>query len=108
WALCQRLGFEHVLFLDVLLSGLSVLLEFWALAALRIREPGLRRPYRVPGGVAGCVLIGLPPLGLIIITGIRTGRDTVGHWNSLAAALAVIALGPALYGLARLSSRRPA
>jgi len=47
-----------------LLTGLSILLEFAALAALRIREPGLPRPYRVPGGLFGALAIGAPPLAL--------------------------------------------
>ena len=51
----------------MLLTGLSILLEFWALVALRVREPELARPYRVPGGTAGAILIGLPPLALIVV-----------------------------------------
>src|SRR5579863_7075629 len=66
WAVCYPLGFERSLILDVLLTGLSILLEFWALAALRIREPNLARPYRVPGGTIGAIAIGLPPLALMI------------------------------------------
>src|SRR6202008_3968444 len=53
WAVCYPLGFEKNLVLDVLLTGLSILLEFWALVALRIREPNLSRPFPVPGGTAG-------------------------------------------------------
>src|ERR1700720_617557 len=41
WAACFPLGFEKSLLLDVLLTGLSILLEFWALVALRVREPDL-------------------------------------------------------------------
>ena len=62
WALCLGLNFSKLVMLDVLLTGLSILLEFAALVALRIREPELERPYRVPGGVGGAVAIGLPPL----------------------------------------------
>ncbi len=51
WAACFPLGFLRLLILDVLLTGLSIVLEFWALVALRIREPQLARPYRVPGGL---------------------------------------------------------
>jgi amino acid transporter len=46
WAICFPLGFEKSLILDVLLTGLSILLEFWALVALRVREPELARPFR--------------------------------------------------------------
>ena len=87
--------------LDVLLTGLSILLEFWALVALRIREPNLARPYRVPGGTGGAILIGLPPLGLTIAALVRNRSELVGHLNELAIAMAVIAAGFLLYGLSR-------
>ena len=71
WAVCFPLGFERNLILDVLLTGLSIMLEFWALVALRIREPDLARPFRVPGGTAGAIAIGLPPMGLMVATVVR-------------------------------------
>jgi amino acid transporter len=101
WAACYPLGFERNLILDVLLTGLSILLEFWALVALRIREPNLARPYRVPGGTGGAILIGLPPLGLTIAALVRNRSELVGHLNELAIAMAVIAAGFLLYGLSR-------
>src|SRR6202042_381912 len=51
WALCLGLGFERLVTLDILLYGMALLLEFVALVALRIKEPTLRRPFRVPGGM---------------------------------------------------------
>src|SRR5258708_33124838 len=61
WAVCFPLGFEKSLMLDVMLTGWSILLEFWALVALRVREPKLARPFRVPGGMAGAGGLNLPP-----------------------------------------------
>ena len=55
WALCLGLGFERLITIDVLLYGMSLMLEFVALIVLRIKEPGLRRPFKVPGGLAGAV-----------------------------------------------------
>ncbi len=81
WAVCYPLGFERSLFLDVLLTGLSILLEFWALAALRIREPQLARPYRVPGGLVGTIVIGIPPLALMIAAVVRNSRELAGATN---------------------------
>jgi amino acid transporter len=108
WAVCYPLGFERSLLLDVLLTGLSILLEFWALVALRIREPQLARPYRVPGGIAGAVAIGLPPLGLMIVTLVRNGSELVGSTSELAIGAAVIAAGVALYFLSLAISRNKA
>jgi amino acid transporter len=106
WAACYPLGFERSLILDVLLTGLSILLEFWALVALRLREPNLARPYRVPGGIAGAVLIGLPPLGLIIAALVRNGRETIGPASGLTLGIILIAAGIVLYFVARAIGRR--
>jgi amino acid transporter len=65
WALCLGLGFERLVTLDILLYGMSLLLEFVALVALRIKEPTLRRPFRVPGGLAGAILLGVCPALLL-------------------------------------------
>jgi len=75
WAVCYPLGFEKNLVLDVLLTGLSILLEFWALVALRIREPELVRPFRVPGGITGAIVIGLPPLALMVAAVVRNRSE---------------------------------
>jgi amino acid transporter len=72
WALCLGLGFERLVTLDILLYGMSLLLEFVALVALRIKEPTLRRPFRVPGGLPGAILLGVCPallLGFSIVHG---------------------------------------
>jgi amino acid transporter len=101
WAACYPLGFERSLILDVLLTGLSILLEFWALVALRIREPNLARPYRVPGGIAGAVLIGLPPLGLMVAALVRNGGEAIGPASGLTIGLILIAAGIISYFVSR-------
>jgi amino acid transporter len=106
WALCYPLGFERSLILDVLLTGLSILLEFWALALLRVREPGLHRPYRVPGGTIGAVLIGIPPLALIITALVRNSQEAVGATNELVIGAVIVLAGFVMYFLTRLLQRR--
>jgi amino acid transporter len=101
WAICYPLGFERSLLLDVLLTGLSILLEFWALVALRVREPRLARPYRVPGGLAGTVALGLPPLGLMIATLVRNWDELLAGTNQLVVGAGVVAAGAVLYFLTR-------
>lgn len=108
WAACYPLGFERSLILDVLLTGLSIMLEFWALVALRVREPGLARPFRVPGGIAGAVMIGLPPLGLIAVALVRNRSEVIGQTNEMAIAGAIIAAGVVLYFLSRFVGARKA
>ena len=106
WAVCFPLGFEKSLILDVMLTGLSILLEFWALVALRVREPELARPFRVPGGTAGAVAIGVPPLALMIAAFARNRTELVGSTNELVIGIAVIAAGAALYFLSRLFGKK--
>ena len=108
WAVCYPLGFERNLILDVLLTGLSILLEFWALVALRIREPELVRPFRVPGGITGAVVIGLPPLALMAVAVVRNRREFVGDTNGLVIGIVIIAAGVLLYFLSRMVQRRKA
>jgi amino acid transporter len=105
WAACLFLNFERLVIIDVLLTGLSILLEFWALAGLRLREPDLPRPYRVPGGLLGTILIGLPPLALMVAAFVRNRTEAIGRSSSLTVALILIALGPALYFLSRPRTR---
>lgn len=101
WAACLFLNFEHLVIIDVLLTGSSVLLEFWALIALRIREPDLPRPYRVPGGLTGAIVIGLPPLALMAAAFLRNRTESIGGTSSLVVGLVLIALGPLLYFASR-------
>jgi amino acid transporter len=105
WAACLFLNFEHLVIMDVLLTGLSILLEFWALVGLRIREPNLPRPYRVPGGVIGAALLGLPPLALMVAAFLRNRTESIGSTSSLVVGLVLIALGPVFYFISRPSAK---
>ena len=107
WALCLGLNFSKLVMLDVLLTGLSILLEFAALVALRVRQPGLDRPYRVPGGLAGAVAIGLPPLALLILAVIRNDAEPVGPINALQLGGLIVLAGVGCYFVGeRVRTRR--
>ncbi len=97
WAACLGLGFERLVELDVLLFGLSILLEFAALVVLRIREPALPRPFRVPGGLFGAVALGIGPLLLIALTLVRDRQERAGSTGALALGLGLVAAGPVVY-----------
>ena len=97
WALCLGLSFAKLLMLDVLLTGLSILLEFASLVGLRIREPKLARPYRVPGGLAGAVAVGVAPAVLLVLTAVRTEAEPVGPLNALELGAILIGCGVVAY-----------
>jgi amino acid transporter len=105
WAACLPLGFFHLLILDVLLTGLSILLEFAALIGLRIREPNLPRPYRIPGGILATMAISAPPAALLALSVVRNQSEQVGTTNGLMIGTGIILLGVLLY-FASPGSRR--
>jgi amino acid transporter len=99
WAVCLRFGFLKLLILDTILYGLSLLLEFAALVALRLREPHLPRPYKVPGGIWGCILISLGPIPVMIVACQRALTDEDRGRGLLIAGI-LVAVGIVLYVVA--------
>jgi amino acid transporter len=99
WAACLGLGFERLVTLDVLVYGGSLVLEFAALVALRIREPQLARPFRVPGGMLGALLAGALPTVLLFFSIVRSEREVVFGMSSAVVGLILIGLGVAAYGV---------
>jgi amino acid transporter len=107
WMACLQLSFLKLIVLDVLLTGLSLLLEFAALVALRIREPELPRPYRVPFGLAGAIGVGLLPLALLVLAMFRNQVEPVGPINALELGAILVAAGvPAYWWANRQRARR--
>jgi amino acid transporter len=83
WASCLGIGFERLVTIDILLYGGSLLLEFAALTVLRITAPELPRPFRVPGGVSGTLLLALPAALLLIFSVVQSGGEQVFGMNAL-------------------------
>jgi amino acid transporter len=96
WSLSLGLGFERLVELDVMLAGLSIVLEFAALIFLRVREPGMPRPFRVPGGLLGAVLVGVPPTLLLGAAMLRSVSEQ-GLTRGLLLGLALVIAGPVVY-----------
>ncbi len=106
WSLSLGLGFERLIELDVMLAGLSIVLEFVALIVLRVREPGMPRPFRVPGGLAGAVLIAVFPT-LLLGAAMARSVSEQGLTRGLLLGLVLVAAGPAVYFLCRAAGRGP-
>src|SRR3989475_3870232 len=97
WAMCLGLGFERLVTIDILLYGASLSLEFAALVWLRIREPELPRPFRVPGGMFGAVAVGVAPMLLLGFDLVRSQTEQVLGMSSLAFGLILITAGVVAY-----------
>ena len=108
WALALRFSFERLISIDLVLYGAALLLEFVALVVLRIREPGLHRPFRVPGGLWGAVACGIGPALLILFAMWAARGERVAGLPALIFAALVGATGPIAYLLARTGQRRRA
>jgi amino acid transporter len=101
YAACLGLGFSRLVELDVVLYGASLVLEFVALVVLRAREPGLGRPFRVPGGARSVALWGLPPVALLGVALWQGRAERLGPLSSLSLAAILAGLGPIAYALRR-------
>jgi amino acid transporter len=101
WALCLGLGFQRLITLDIMLYGASLMLEFVTLVVLRIREPQLRREFRVPGGLTGAILAGLFPLALLLLALVKSESETVLHMNGLVFGGLMITSGLVAYAATR-------
>jgi amino acid transporter len=97
WALCLGLGFKRLVTLDIMLYGASLMLEFVTLVALRVKEPGLKREFRVPGGMMGAVTCGIFPLLLLCLAMIESGHETVLGMNGLVFAVLIMFAGVLIY-----------
>jgi amino acid transporter len=101
WALALSLTFERLISIDLVLYGGALVLEFVALVVLRVKEPGLERPFRVPGGLWSAVAMGVGPT-LLIAFALWAARDErVAGLPALGFAAIVAAAGPLVYMAAR-------
>jgi amino acid transporter len=101
WALCLGLGFQRLITLDIMLYGVALMLEFVTLVVLRIREPKLKREFRVPGGLPGTVLVGIFPLALLVLAVVKSKSETVLGMNGLLFGTLIIGAGFLVYGATR-------
>jgi amino acid transporter len=106
WALALGLSFERLISIDLVLYGAALLLEFIALIVLRVKEPALTRPFKVPGGMRGAIAVGVPPALLIGFALWAARGERIAGLPALIFAVIVAATGPAIYAIARAWSTR--
>ena len=109
WTASLGLSFDKLIMLDILLYGASLVLEFVALIVLRIREPQLLRPFRVPGGMFGAIAVGIGPTALLLVALIKNRGEQLdlgrlGNVSQLGFGLVLMALGVVYYFVAGRAS----
>ena len=112
--------FQSLVIIDVLLMVASYALIFIAAVRLRAKEPGLVRPFTIPGGTSTLVILIVPPLCLIAFmmsititdqSVILWGLDRFNllgleiGWYGIAGLVALLS-GPVLYSLLAKAPRR--
>jgi amino acid transporter len=97
WGLCLGLGFKKLVTLDIMLYGASLMLEFVTLVVLRIREPELKREFKVPGGLVGAISCGIFPLLLMSLAMVESESESILGINGLLFGLIIMVGGVVLY-----------
>ena len=108
WCLCLPLGFEKLVLIDIMIYGVALLLEFAALVVLRVRQPEMPRPFRVPGGTIGAALLGVGPAALLILAFVRAYGEEAGPVNALGLGAGIAVLGIVAYFIAARTKARSA
>lgn len=100
--------FGDLAILDVVLYSSAITLEFVALLALRRKEPGLPRPYRIPGGWPGAVLVAVVPTVTFLAALESAVAERLHQHDMTTIWLCVLALasGPAAYAAFRPRAAR--
>ena len=102
--LLAPLSFLEIVDLLNFVYCLAELLEFGAFIALRVRAPRLARPFRVPLGTVGCVLMLTP--ATILLVGLLLLPIIERNWRLLGWTAGAVLTGLALQGLLALARAR--
>jgi amino acid transporter len=100
--LALGLSFARLIVIDVTIYGASLLLEFVALAVLRVREPDLPRPFRIPGGLPVAVLLGVPSALLLWYAAWASRSEQMAGHPALAWCAGLALLGPVVWLATRI------
>ncbi|CAA9296726.1 MAG: hypothetical protein AVDCRST_MAG77-5641 [uncultured Chloroflexi bacterium] len=96
--------FPALVVIDVILYGAALAMEKIALLVLRARLPHAPRPYRIPGGWPGAILVSLLPTALSIVAVVATLQSESAE--AVYAAGAALASGVIAYPVLLLLVKR--
>ncbi|GAB4093474.1 APC family permease [Flaviaesturariibacter terrae] len=98
--------FGELIVIDITLYGAALLLEYVALIRFRITEPGRPRPFRIPLGVPGLIVMALLPFAVYAVALSAAFIDEGGSLRPLLFALVALASAELMYQVARIMMRR--
>jgi amino acid transporter len=99
--------FDSLLVASVVMYGVALLLEYAALIALRITQPKMRRPFRIPLGWFGVIVAAAVPAIILVMASVKSFQDPdAGGWAFLAPLLGLLATGPVAYVLGNTFIKR--
>jgi len=99
YSVLALLPFTRLVVLDVWLYSLALVLELAAFLAIRLREPALPRPWRIPGRLPGALLVVALPGLLVLLTVAASGL------TNTVAGVATALTGPLAYAAFARSGR---
>jgi amino acid transporter len=97
WIACLPLGFDKLIAIDIMVYTVSLLLEFAALIALRVREPELARPFKIKGGIPALVLLSVGPAVVLTLALVENGGERAGPFSTLTWGAMLLLAGVAVY-----------
>jgi amino acid transporter len=71
-------SFQELIEVDMCLYAAALILEFAALIRLRIKNPEMERPFRIPFATTGVVALSIPPIALCLAS-IALSNDTTKY-----------------------------
>lgn len=98
--LLSWLSFQEIIAAENFLYCFGMIMEFVAFIKLRVEQPAAARPYRVPLGTAGCVLMLLPPAALICVV------LALSSFKVMTVSLTAVFFGLLLHPFLKLAERR--
>ena len=99
YAAFAAFSFKELIVLNVWLYSLGLLVELAAFLWLRLREPAMARPWRVPGGLVTAGVVAAVPAALSLLAMATAG------WLNTGVGVAAALTGPAAYAWWRRDRR---
>ena len=97
--------FQSLVVVDVTVYAAALLLELVSLVVLRIKEPDMERPYKIPGGWPAIAAVVFFPV-VIILVAVWDQAMCSGFMSAVGLSALALATGPLLYPVARYFKKK--